>query len=309
MRWLVIAVAGFAATGVAAAQPAGHAKERGRQVELITMMARPDGAVEPLRRVELQDDLPAPSAPEAFRVHDLSRRWVEFQMASSFTKETAPIGPTGAPLETDQASVVAPLSSIAVPAWMRGAPAYSVAAAPYTPGCGAAAYRVTGFLRPDAEARRASYFGTMAQIACEYGIPVGLFDAMIIQESRYQPNIFSPKNAFGLTQLMPGTAAALGVNRYHPEDNLRGGAKYLRQHLDRFGYPHLALAAYNAGPGRVRGGLVPQIAETKGYVDNVLSIWSRVAGSSRRAVILEGNAQRPAPAPVPMGRRAVISTY
>src|SRR3546814_8671387 len=76
---------------------------------------------------------------------------------------------------------------------------------------------------------------------------------MIIRESRYRTDALSPKNAFGLTQLMPGTAASLGVNRYSLEDNLRGGARYLRQQLDRFGHYHLALAAYNAGPGRVRG--------------------------------------------------------
>src|SRR3546814_1831010 len=93
---------------------------------------------------------------------------------------------------------------------------------------------------------RATYYGLIINIACEHGIPVGLFDAMIIRESQYQPNIYSPKNAFGLTQLMPGTAAQLGVDRYHVESNLRGGAKYLRRQLDRFGHYHLALAAYNA---------------------------------------------------------------
>src|SRR3546814_1654056 len=67
---------------------------------------------------------------------------------------------------------------------------------------------------------------------------------------------------------MPGTAAQLGVDRYHVESNLRGGAKYLRRQLDRFGHYHLALAAYNAGPGRVRNGAVPRIPETRDYVDN-----------------------------------------
>jgi hypothetical protein len=60
----------------------------------------------------------------------------------------------------------------------------------------------------------------MANIACQYGIPVGLFDAMIIRESRYNAAIYSPKNAFGLTQLMPDTAAGLGVNRYDVEQAL-----------------------------------------------------------------------------------------
>ncbi|MFY0091934.1 lytic transglycosylase domain-containing protein, partial [Acinetobacter baumannii] len=82
----------------------------------------------------------------------------------------------------------------------------------------------TGFLTSDAEMRRASYYDMMSNIACQYGIPVGLFDAMIIRESRYRPDAFSRKNAFGLTQLMPDTAVALGVNRYSINENLRGGA-------------------------------------------------------------------------------------
>src|SRR3546814_8553533 len=85
---------------------------------------------------------------------------------------------------------------------------------------------------------------------------------------------------------MPGTAAQLGVDRYHVESNLRGGAKYLRRQLDRFGHYHLALAAYNAGPGRVRNGAVPRIPETRDYVDNVLLNWSRLSGFERRATIV-----------------------
>src|SRR3546814_10908217 len=72
---------------------------------------------------------------------------------------------------------------------------------------------------------------------------------------------------------MPATAAGLGFDRYSVEGNLRGGARYLRQQLDTFGQYHLALAAYNARPGRVRGGLVPRISETPDYVSNVL--WNR----------------------------------
>lgn len=74
----------------------------------------------------------------------------------------------------------------------------------------------------------------------------------------------------GLTQLMPGTAADLGVNRYDIMDNLRGGARYVTTQLNTFGnIPH-ALAAYNAGPGRVREyGGVPPFPETQGYVRNI----------------------------------------
>src|SRR3546814_3759105 len=94
--------------------------------------------------------------------------------------------------------------SIPVPVWMRGGPLFASASPRYVPECSAAPYHPTGFLRSDAEFRRATYYGLMSNIACEHGIPVGLFDAMIIRESQYQPNIYSPKNAFGLTQLMPG---------------------------------------------------------------------------------------------------------
>ena len=77
----------------------------------------------------------------------------------------------------------------------------------------------------------------------------------------------------GLTQLMPGTAAALGVDASVPAQAIEGGAKYLRQQLDTFGNdPAKALAAYNAGPGAVqRYGGVPPFAETQNYVRKVLA--------------------------------------
>jgi hypothetical protein len=232
-----------------------------------------------------------------FRVHDLSRRWVRFQLGSSFSEPGASALPSTIPSESQSfgnfgvAGLTAsqPISAdwvgregtaqIDVPTWMRGGLAFGAAAARYVPGCHAAGYRPTGFLARNAEVRRAGYYGMMSRIACQHGIPVGLFDAMIIRESRYQPWVFSSKRAFGLTQLMPGTAADLGVNRFSIEDNLQGGARYLRQQLDRFGHPHLALAAYNAGPGRVRGGMVPRIAETQAYVADILRNWGRLTGS------------------------------
>jgi soluble lytic murein transglycosylase-like protein len=76
----------------------------------------------------------------------------------------------------------------------------------------------------------------------------------------------------GLAQLMPGTARALAVNAGDPAANLAGGAHYLRQMLDLFdGDVERALAAYNAGPGRViRAGGVPRIAETRAYVSAII---------------------------------------
>ena len=94
------------------------------------------------------------------------------------------------------------------------------------------------------------------------------------QESGFDPNARSGAGAVGLTQLMPGTAASLGVtNPLDPAQSLQGGAKYLRQQLDRFGGDEkLALAAYNAGPGAVaKFGGVPPYAETQNYVNSVLS--------------------------------------
>jgi hypothetical protein len=250
-----------------------------------------------------------------FQVHNLSRQWVKFQMANSFTT-SAPTHEQTAAYSGESEGLGAPdgwlppTPTISIPAWMRRGASFAIATDRFEPGCGGRPYRPTGFLRADAESRRASYYQLMSGLACEYGIPVGLFDAMIIRESRYRPDALSPKNAFGLTQLMPGTAASLGVNRYNVEDNLRGGAKYLRQQLDRFGHYHLALAAYNAGPGRVRGGLVPRIAETRTYVDNVLANWARLSGVYRQKPVLPR--QTPSvvpPRPAPSARVASVSIF
>ncbi|RMG27245.1 MAG: lytic transglycosylase domain-containing protein [Armatimonadetes bacterium] len=115
------------------------------------------------------------------------------------------------------------------------------------------------------------------QIAEENGLDAGLFRALIRAESGWNPNAVSPKGAMGLTQLMPDTARALGVNNpFDPVENLRGGARYLRQMLDQFGSVELALAAYNAGPGAVRRyGGIPPFPETKNYVAKILGEMSR----------------------------------
>ncbi|UVO53787.1 lytic transglycosylase domain-containing protein [Sphingomonas sp. SUN039] len=126
-----------------------------------------------------------------------------------------------------------------------------------------------------AEERRRILFPLVHRAACEAGLPVGLFDALIMKESRYQSAVTSPKGAFGLAQLMPGTALQLGVDRYTLLENLRGGARYLKQHVDRFGRYDLALAAYNAGPERVeRRWRVPAIAETQDYVRTIIGNWT-----------------------------------
>ena len=91
------------------------------------------------------------------------------------------------------------------------------------------------------------------QLAARYDLSPALIEAVVWQESRWRENAVSHAGARGLAQLMPGTARDLGVNPDDPAANLEGGARYLRQQLDRFdGELERALAAYNAGPGRVR---------------------------------------------------------
>ena len=111
--------------------------------------------------------------------------------------------------------------------------------------------------------------------SAEAGLPPSLVRAVVWAESDFQPGAVSPKGAIGLMQLMPDTAAELGVNPRDSEQNLQGGTAYLRQMLDRFeGDPEQllkALAAYNAGPGQVaRHGGIPPFPETAAYVRRVV---------------------------------------
>lgn len=110
------------------------------------------------------------------------------------------------------------------------------------------------------------------QTAKRYGVPENIVDAVARQESNYNPNAVSSAGAIGVMQLMPATAKGLGVDPYDPTQNIAGGVRYLKQMYDRFGSWPLALAAYNAGPGTVeKAGGIPNIAETKKYVEAILS--------------------------------------
>jgi soluble lytic murein transglycosylase-like protein len=121
---------------------------------------------------------------------------------------------------------------------------------------------------PSGSTAPAAYAAAIQQVAELQDISPALLEALVWQESRWQANARSRAGAIGLTQLMPGTARELGVNPHDLDDNLIGGARYLRQQLDRFeGDIELALAAYNAGPGRVqRRRAIPNIPETQNYV-------------------------------------------
>ncbi len=112
----------------------------------------------------------------------------------------------------------------------------------------------------------------VGQVAAKYDISPALLEALVWQESRWNPSAVSPAGARGLAQLMPGTARDLGVNSEDPDANLEGGARYLRMQLDTFGGDiERALAAYNAGPHRVRkAGGIPAIRETRLYVAAIL---------------------------------------
>jgi len=123
--------------------------------------------------------------------------------------------------------------------------------------------------------------------AARYGIDPALLKGLIRQESGFDPSARSGAGAVGLTQLMPGTAASLGVDPTDPAQAIDGGARYLKQQLDRFGGdPAKALAAYNAGPGAVaKFGGVPPYAETQNYVKSVLAFAGQYRGTSATAAL------------------------
>lgn len=120
--------------------------------------------------------------------------------------------------------------------------------------------------------RAANYEALIVEHARANRLNPQLVRAVIQAESAFNPRAVSPVGAMGLMQLMPGTARELGVvDPFDPEDNIRGGTKYLRSLLDRFdGEVELALAAYNAGPGAVeRYNGVPPYRETRNYVARI----------------------------------------
>ena len=115
--------------------------------------------------------------------------------------------------------------------------------------------------------------------ASKYSLDPALLHAVIRAESGYNPGAVSHKGAAGLMQLMPATASRYGVrDRFDPQENIEGGARYLSDLLEMFpSNVKLAVAAYNSGENTVKkfGNQVPPITETQNYVDRVLGYYYR----------------------------------
>jgi hypothetical protein len=119
------------------------------------------------------------------------------------------------------------------------------------------------------------YYNEINNASDKYQVPGTLIAAVIKQESGFHNMRTSQAGAGGLMQLMPDTARGLGVtNVWDPTQNINAGTKYLSQQLKTFnGNTSLALAAYNAGPARVKNGQIPAIPETQNYVKSIMAMY------------------------------------
>ena len=175
--------------------------------------------------------------------------------------------------------------------WVAGAPAsaraeaaahegFALAAAEQLPDDMFVPEQAVAHMHMSAAAVPPAYQAKVAELAARFDLSPALIEALVWQESRWRSGAVSPVGARGLAQLMPGTARELGVDSSDPLANLEGGARYLRAQMDRFGGDvERALAAYNAGPGRViQSGGVPRIRETQSYV---AAIMGRLSNHSR----------------------------
>ncbi|MHB8079882.1 MAG: transglycosylase SLT domain-containing protein [Candidatus Krumholzibacteriia bacterium] len=139
----------------------------------------------------------------------------------------------------------------------------------------------------------------IVRASADTGVDPALLLSVLVQESGGNPQARSSRGAVGLMQLMPGTAAEVGVSQpLHPGQNVMGGARYLARMLQRFGSSvDLALAGYNAGPGTVErhGGTIPPYRETRAYVSSVGELYARLRTGG--GTNLATDAAEPAPLP------------
>ena len=158
--------------------------------------------------------------------------------------------------------------------------------------------------------------GFIVESGVRNGVDPVLLYAQMHTESAFKRGAVSPKGASGLMQLMPGTARRFGVtNIFDPQQNIEGGARYMRYLLDYFGGDvSLALAGYNAGEGAVMkyGRRVPPYHETQEYVRRISLRYAQISGGTMtQAAHTWTPAQKPAtttqPAPAPTFERNVYA--
>ncbi|HEX3352937.1 MAG TPA: lytic transglycosylase domain-containing protein [Terriglobales bacterium] len=153
-------------------------------------------------------------------------------------------------------------------------------------------------IAPPAPAKSQSLNEVINTISDRHHIDPDLINSVIHAESGFNPRAVSPKGARGLMQLMPQTASKLGVsNSFDPTANVEGGTRYLSELLQRYNFDVVkALAAYNAGPGRVeqyRG--VPPYYETRVYVAKIVRDYNRKKLAQRKAAAIAAKANRTKP--------------
>jgi len=204
-------------------------------------------STQPLSAAETR--LPAAELAAAARVRELQQLVERARGVAAGSPSVAPVASTAAPAEAVPGAFAAALraAGVSLTASSTGSPTEPSGTTPYD--------------------------GLIEQAALRNGLDPAILHGLIQQESGFDPAAQSSAGAAGLTQLMPGTAASLGVaNPLDPTESIEGGARYLSEMMQSFGgNTSEALAAYNAGPAAVRQyGGVPPYAETEGYVSKVL---------------------------------------